>query len=470
MHITRAMSGDAHHKISIAMLTLSAAASSTLLVVPKRMSTVPVATVGTLAWVALAAFVALQYQRETVSAKLVFEAITTAFAVAVAIPSRGSDDIWSYAMYGRIVAQHHSSPWTRLPTAFQSDPYYAKISLYWKAQGSVYGPAFVALAALVMLCTGTSALATRVVFQTIAALCVLATLVLLHRRGVKPVALACAGLNPLTIASVVNGAHNDAICGLCVLAAMFCIMDRRSKLAGLLAAIALCVKAIVFLPIGAMLVWSWFNRSKRDTLTTVGVAGIASLAMLIPAGLMDAFGPLRNSSDLINTGSVWWSGFEWYRKRLLDNGYARTIAFTDASHAAVTVATIVMLIFAVTVVWIHRHDDDPIIAVGGASLAYFLLAAYIQPWYLAWALPVLAMKYRSTPALIGAGYSALIMLSLQYWWHPPHRERPIPSLFSQPYLGLFEVAGVVAMVLLSLRRRRNVPKNVERRASRLQRS
>lgn len=466
----RTLTFDAHRKLSVVALCISTSSTAALVLVPKRMPTAAIACIGTSAWLFLGVFVYLQHQRLTVSARFIFGAIMAAFVAAIAMPSRGSDDVWSYAMYGRIVSHYHMSPWTHLPTSFQGDPYYSRISIYWKAQGSVYGPAFVALAAVVMWFTGTNALASRVVFQAIAGVSVLATLYLLHRRGVSPLAIACVGLNPLTAASIVNGAHNDAIAGLCVVAAVFCVMDRRSTLAGVLAALAISVKLIVFLPIGALLAWSWFNRTKRDTLTTAGVAGGMSLAMLIPAGLMKAFGPLRGSSDLVNTGSVWYSGFEWYRKRLMTSGYARTLAFADASSLIVALATALMLTLAAIVVWNHRHDDDPIVAVGGASLSYFLLAAYVQPWYLAWVLPVLAVKYRSIPALIGAAYSALIMLSLQYWWHPLHREHLVPSILSQPYLGVFEVLGVVTMGVVSIRRRRRMPEKIPQSAIKLRKS
>ena len=468
--LARSSNLDAHGKLSTVVLAISTAATAALVLIPKRMPTLAVAMIGTSAWLFLGVFVYLQHQRSTVTAPVVFAFIAAAFVAAVAMPSRGSDDVWSYAMYGRIVSHYHVSPWTHLPTSFQRDPYFARISVYWKAQGSVYGPAFVALASVVMWLTGTNALASRIAFQSIAGLAVLATLFLLHRRGVNPVAIACVGLNPLTAASIVNGAHNDAIAGLCVVAAVFCVIDRRSKLAGVLAALALGVKAIVFLPIGALLVWSWFNRSKRDTLVTTSVTAGVSFIMLIPAGITQAFGPLRGSSDLINTGSVWYSGFEWYRKQLMASGYARTLALADASSVVVAVATALMLTLAAVVVWNHRHDDDPIVAVGGASLSYFLLAAYVQPWYLAWVLPVLATKYRSIPALIGAAYSALIMLSLQYWWHPPHREHLVPSMLSQPYLGVFEVIGVIAMGTVVVRRRRLLPKKAAKPAIKLSKS
>ena len=65
--------------------------------------------------------------------------------VAVVIAPVGHD-IWSYAMYGRIVSVHHASPYTHVPADYPHDPLLHLVG--WRRTPSVYGPGFVGLAAL----------------------------------------------------------------------------------------------------------------------------------------------------------------------------------------------------------------------------------------------------------------------------------------------------------------------------------
>ena len=71
--------------------------------------------------------------------------------VALSVPAHFTGDLWSYAMYGRIVAAHHASPYAVLPAHFPSDPMLYHVGRSWRHTYSVYGPAFTAFSAVAAL-------------------------------------------------------------------------------------------------------------------------------------------------------------------------------------------------------------------------------------------------------------------------------------------------------------------------------
>src|SRR5215212_10078167 len=140
---------------------------------------------------------------------LLFDAAPSASLqlVAVAMPPRQSHDLWIYAMYGRTVTAHGSSPYAHPPRDFPGDPALRRVDAHWRATTAPYGPVFVGTAALVVAATGTDELTTRLAFQGLAVLAVVLALGLLVRRGVSAQGLALVALNPVIIVEVVNGGH-----------------------------------------------------------------------------------------------------------------------------------------------------------------------------------------------------------------------------------------------------------------------
>ncbi|MBV8198948.1 MAG: hypothetical protein JO263_12520, partial [Candidatus Eremiobacteraeota bacterium] len=96
--------------------------------------------------------------------------LAVVFAVALALPPKTSNDLWSYTMYGRIVSVYGDSPYTHLPSEFHTDPFYKRISPIWQHRGSVYWPVFVGYATVGTFLAGNSVLVDRLFFQLSAAL------------------------------------------------------------------------------------------------------------------------------------------------------------------------------------------------------------------------------------------------------------------------------------------------------------
>ena len=85
-----------------------------------------------------------------------------------------------------------------------------------------------------------------------------------------------------------------------------------------------------------------------------------------------------------------------------------------------------------------------------------LLTSYVQPWYLAAALPVLATQWRSRIAFLGAGYSVLLLLG-DAWLNSGGLLKTILRLPLATAFPLFQLLALAALVAIALRRLRRVP-------------
>ena len=132
----------------------------------------------------------------------------------VVFPARGSNDVYSYAMYGRVLSEHSANPYRALPDQFPNDPIFKSVGQRWVHTPSRYGPIFTAVSAVGTAVLPGERLALRVYFQVITGLAVLLLLALVWRRWRSPAALVFVGLHPLMMMSVLNGAHNDIFVGL----------------------------------------------------------------------------------------------------------------------------------------------------------------------------------------------------------------------------------------------------------------
>src|SRR2546423_8620271 len=125
-----------------AALALTTVATAVLLltvqwITPTERATLVV--VGLIAWVLL---VALGWTRGTLPLRPVLTAIAVTGLLAVATPSHQSKDVFSYAMYGRILTEHHSNPYNSYPMHFEGDPMRRHVSALWQRTPDIYGPAF----------------------------------------------------------------------------------------------------------------------------------------------------------------------------------------------------------------------------------------------------------------------------------------------------------------------------------------
>jgi len=356
---------------------------------------------------ALAAFavaLAMHRRQPFLTRRLVLWSSAVLLVGAVIAPPQASHDVWSYAMYGRIVARHHANPYVHAPAEYQTDPALARVAHGWRHTRSVYGPAFTALSATGMALVGDSATGARLYFQLLAAGAVVAALVLLVRRRADAAALAWIGLNPVVLA-VVAGGHNDVLVGLAVLAGVVAASNRRSVLAGVALALGCLVKISGILPLVAVLAWLAVRHGRRAATRAAFAAGTLVVAGYALVGGRAALQPLRTAAAYRSKGSFWVFPVGWAGRHVL--------GWSAAGAGSVTGMAAMVTIVVVVGIWIacRLHDADPAVAAGGAALVYLLGGVYILPWYAGWTVMVTALGWRSRMASLAQVQASVLLLA-----------------------------------------------------------
>lgn len=363
-----------------------------------------------LALTAAGAFVALvlvEHQWSILDRRLVLAASLVLVAVAVAMPVHGSHDLWSYAMYGRAISAHGANPYTVPPSAFPHDPLLQMVSPAWRHTPSVYGPAFTAVAAAMTAVTGTSWLATRLAFQGLSALAIVASLLLLYRRGVGANGMVLLGLHPIVLYYVVNGGHNDSLVGLGILAGVLLAVDDRPRLALVVLALAGLVKLVALLPFAALAVWLWRRHGFRSMVAAALPGGVLVVAAYLVAGGLAAIRPLDAARLQESRATIW--------QLVGVRGLAAHDLHIHLARGEVATASILTVLVVAAIFVVGRlSDPTPALAAGAAAVAYLLIAAYVLPWYLGWVIPVLALQWRARTTRFIAAWSATIIVAYQY--------------------------------------------------------
>jgi hypothetical protein len=313
------------------------------------------------------------------------------FAVA---PVLLSHDVYSYVDYARLGVRHGLDPYVHPPLAAPSDPAYAEVT--WTEATSAYGPLFTLLTyplAWLPVALAVAAL------KAVAALSVLGIAALVSRlaawRGVDPLrAAAFVALNPLVLVHVVGGAHNDGLTMLLATLSVAALLSARELSAGaaLLAAIATKASAAFLAPFALLGARGHSSvpyrrigteRNRRSTrLLLLGAAG-GTLAIGVAA----------------------WLAFDWdwlHGFGLAGENQSRTshmsipitaARLTGFDVEAVRVAAAVLFVAALgyLLAWTWRGGDW-VRAAAWAALALLLATSWLLPWYLVWALPLVAIS------------------------------------------------------------------------------
>lgn len=349
---------------------------------------------------------------------------------AVALPPQGSKDIWSYVMYGRTVSQWHESPYRYAPYSFPTDPVVYRVGHHWRHTPSVYGPVFVAVSAVGTSLAGDSLLADRLYFQALAALSLAACLALLGRatRG-DPGALAFVALNPLVTATIVNGAHNDLFVGAATIAAVVLARERRPGWAGAVAGLGALVKLTGFVALLPLCLWLWHRQGLRAALRA-GVAAVATVAGAYAlVGGAVAVRPVLGAAGRTSRSSLW-SVIEHLSPAL--------------RHPVVPLLAGALTLGVIVLAW--RTRDLPVVT-GVCVVAYLFTAPYVLPWYVGWALPVLALAWRHRLAVLGLGYGAAFLLAYSDGAHlyRTSLDHVLQTVSNTALLGLEALAVVVLL-------------------------
>jgi hypothetical protein len=347
---------------------------------------------------ACAVLVVFERRRPRLGPRPIAAAVGVVFVVALIAPPRASNDIWSYAIYGRMVSVHHASPYEHVPADFRSDPLFDEVSPVWRHRGSVYGPAFVAFAAGVTYAAGDSPTTTRVLFQLAAAIVVTAVLALVWRRTRSPAAVAWLGLHPLFGATVVNSGQVDAFVGLAILAGALLATQRRGIAAGVSIAAAALTKLTALLALVGLVLWGWRRREQRVAVSAVAATSALVVLVYLPF-IRGAFGVLDGADHTVTPGSFWSAPAQW----LVGHDAGRELSPLESNTTLTTLfylSLVLVVVLAIGVSWVAARAERAEPAVGTATASYTVAAEYTLPWYAAWSLPALADRTPSAVAWV----------------------------------------------------------------------
>jgi glycosyl transferase family 87 len=393
-----------------AAMTISAAATVAIIIAGKG---IPAAVFLSLILVASAAFflfLRAETRRPTMGVRPIAATIGILLVVAVLVPPRTSNDVWAYSIYGRILSVHHDSPYTHPPYRYKSDPYYRPAEKGYSTLRDVYGPVFTGLAGGIMLVSGRHLLVARLLWQGLAAFALIGALVLLWRRTKDPVALAFLGLNPMVAASIVNGGHNDALVGLGILAGAVAAPS-HPLLAGLILGAAASIKVVALIPLGALVLWTWYRKGLRPGVIMAGTGIGTVVAGYLIAGGLATLTPLHRASLLSVRHSIWNRPRHWIIRTLQLSGLDRPTALHRAAGRIAILGMIAVGVITALVI-LTRFFRDRAEHLAGTSLVPYLFAApYVLPWYPGWVLPALSAE-RRRPFAVAATAQSLFLFAV----------------------------------------------------------
>ena len=386
---------------------------------------------------AIAAIALVPALRSALTMRMVLVASLLLMTIAVVQPPQESQDLWSYAMNGRIVEHYGASPYTHAPADYPNDPLLAQVGAGWRHTRSLYGPAFTAVSAGIMSVAGSALLPTRLGFQLLAALCVLAALILLIRTTRDPVVVLLVGCNPVIIIEIVNIGRNDAIVGLALLGGVLLATRRRFVAAAVVLALAALVKIAVVAVLGAVLLWMWRRHGPR---VAARAAAAGAVVMAIPyaiAGGVSALRPVANAANRMSRASIWQITRSDGPEHLLGIHGAQHVGAVIGSVGPGALLTVVAL--AVLFSLSRLNDPSPELVAIGAVVAFLLAGSYVLASYAAWVIPIAAWRHRAGISRAILVWSALLTIAYQ-------AVRPMPT--TPEDLAVWLVSSATLLVAL----------------------
>jgi hypothetical protein len=347
-----------------------------------------------------AAMLAAEQRWGGLTIRLVAASTAASVLLAVLVVPRFTGDLWSYAMYGRILGVHHLSPWTHAPAQFPHDPLLHAVGRTWRHTPSVYGPVFTALSAGGAAIVGGAALPTRLLYQGMSAIALGGAGWLVWRRTRSAGAVAFLTVHPLVVIYLVNGGRNDILVGVAMLVAVVLTSKHQPVAAGVVGALAALVKVTGIVGVAALFVTLLARGDRRAANRLVIAAGGVFIFGYLVAGTTALLAPLQTAGALYSRSSPW--------SVLSVLGLARP----SAHLALALLACLVLLV-------IGRHRKSSAATAVAASLGMLSLAAsYTLPGYAAWGLPAAALDHGSRVARIVATTGVTLVVTYEVLRHP----------------------------------------------------
>ena len=290
-----------------------------------------------------------------------------------------SQDVWVYVAQGKLVASglsstnpvhllgHHSQWLSAVDPRYLTGP-------------SIYGPGAVDLSGLFAWASGGHPWIAVEEWRV----AVIASLVLsawgvaraADSRGINPAEAVIAGVvNPAVLIVFVAGIHNDALMISLIAAGVALALTNRPWWALCLAALAVTVKAPAALAVLVMAWWCW-GASWRRRAASLGGALALTVGALVIAGLAcggNGFSWLGSASQATVASSF----------SVLNLAGSTSSAIANVVQlGGIAAAVVIVLLLPRRASWVGA------LALGLGVMA--VCATNPQPWYVLWALPLLA--------------------------------------------------------------------------------
>ncbi len=329
------------------------------------------------AWAVLALGIADRRGRRLT--RSIWVAIAAAVLLFTLAPPLHSLDLFSYISYGEIDNTPGLNPYEDAPELLAGNDAADRVEDFADTV-SAYGPLFSLLAAAI---TGVGSVAFSLwALKIVAGFSVLAIAWLTARvatvRGV-PAAQAAAfvALNPLTLAHVVGGGHNDALMIALVMAGVLALAQTRPLSGGAWIVAGAAVKAS-----GAL--YAPFALAARgERLRVLGGMAAAALALGL-VGL--AFYGTSATEALAVAGNNQETVSRWSLVATVNRGTGIDL---DLLRAVFVVAYGLAVLALLAWTW---RGGDWVRAAGWAAFGLLLATAWMVPWYLIWVLPLAAVS------------------------------------------------------------------------------
>lgn len=319
--------------------------------------------------------------------------------VAVISPPRGSNDIWSYAMYGRMVAHYHENPYTHQPNEHPDDAIESRIPFGWQHVPSVYGPLFTVVSAGFAQTAGDSPGVNRALQQGLEAISVLLLCVWISRIKPDSLPFLLLGINPATIA-IVNGGHNDLAMGALIAIGAHLAGKQQFKRAGLVLGCAFLVKATAIFGVFGVALWL-FTRNKRRLVPLLAICAITISAGYAAVGGTSGIHAIANNATYTSRAAL----------LAIPNHVLRAITGKDnAAHIANAVAVVIFLLL----IWIwviakSRQHQSALDVAEASTNASIFASPYVLPWYSGWNLPIAAANEGTYPSAVTLMQSSALL-------------------------------------------------------------
>jgi len=331
-------------------------------------------------WIAFAAYLGVVMCAAALGRRAIrWAAIVAVVAFALAPPLL-SLDVFSYLSYARLGVLHSLNPYDFAPAAIPHDAAAARVQDYRDAT-SVYGPLFT-LGSYPLGLIGVPA--GMWAMKAAAAASVLGVASLVARvatfRGIAPApAAALVALNPLVLVDVVGGAHNDALMMLGLVGGVALVLAAREASGGvaLVAAAAIKLPAAVAAPFAVIGAGGGWRRTRLLLGLIAGAVAIAAAGLAIfGTSVVDGLDFLSGSQQRVSYHSL---------PATLARGLGIDL---DIARACFAVAYAALALWLVA--WTVRGGDW-VRAAAWAMLGLLCATVYLAPWYLLWALPLVAV-------------------------------------------------------------------------------